>query len=85
MSKYGEPWYTVGNRIIASKNGFGISITDATSDEWRKRAVACVNAMMGVEDPEQLMADIRKFGEMGENLRRKLAADILGRQEGGGR
>lgn len=47
MSKYGEPWKNTGTSGMVLHR------------ESKDRAVACVNALKGVEDPAAFMAEVR--------------------------
>ena len=70
MSKYGEPWivsnYTdeddkVG--ILTNDNGIVVCVWKRHNRQALKRIVACVNAMAGIDDPEQFVKDCRTIVE----------------------
>lgn len=56
-NKYGEPWYAGINYMDTCD---GIAVAEIHDDELAFRAVACVNALAGVEDPAAYITGLRE-------------------------
>lgn len=65
MSKYGEPWSAarVSENVCDihedPKPGCPSLIAEDVDGDHADRIVRCVNALAGIEDPEQFMKDVR--------------------------
>lgn len=63
MNKYGEPWGRSLNRSIVTGRGSFVhkSTPEETLDQLYERAIACVNAFVGVEDPALAVAQWKRL------------------------
>ena len=64
MEDYGEPWVISDGDVVGDRNlnfvvhhNWGDYLFDL---EKMKRAVTCVNAMAGIEDPVKFIAEVRE-------------------------
>lgn len=59
---YGEPWRIEDTYVARDFEGTEHMFRSPSIDDDR-RIVACVNALAGISDPEQFMADVREVLE----------------------
>ena len=67
MTDYGEPWAITGN-CLRTRDDKHISVVPfhamaGEQDPRYKRMVACVNALKGIEDPEEIPALLKAVHE----------------------
>lgn len=58
-SKYGEPWVQAPDYPECVNRADGLGIAEFTSEEKAKRAVVCVNALAGGENPEKAVETLK--------------------------
>ena len=75
MNHTPEPWTAFGKQVIETASADRKIIVQCKSEADAARIVACVNAMQGIEDPEQFMqeAELRKHLL---RLRRAMLRDV---------
>jgi hypothetical protein len=57
----GEPVYTDDKRILAVSRMLGTPDGTPDQEEYAKRITACVNALVGIADPEAFVTELKEF------------------------